>query len=177
MIPAAASNYFELFQMPELFQLDLGKLDSHYLELQARVHPDKAAHLSDAEKRLSLQWATLTNEAYRTLKRPLERARYLLQIHGVDTQEEDNTAMPREFLLEQIEWREELHGAVALRNFDALERMAGRLKSEMNALFESLATLLDIERHHPPAAVLVRQLAFLEKLERDLNQAMADLED
>jgi molecular chaperone HscB len=177
MTPAASSNYFELFQMPPHFRLDLGTLDRHYLELQTRVHPDKSAHLSDAERRLSLQWATLTNEAYQTLKRPLERARYLLKIHGVDTREEDNTAMPKEFLLEQIEWREELQEAVVLRHQDAMERMAARLKSETDNLFDSLATLLDDQRQHPAAAVMVRQLAFLEKLGRDLNDALAALED
>jgi molecular chaperone HscB len=177
MIPVASSNYFELFQMPQSFRLDLGKLDSHYLELQMRVHPDKSAHLSDAERRLSLQWATLANEAYQTLKRPLERARYLLKIQGVDTREEDNTAMPTEFLLEQIEWREELQEAVILRNQQAMERLAGRLKTETDNLFDSLGTLLDDERQHPAAAVMVRQLAFLEKLGRDLNDALAALED
>ena len=177
MIPVASSNYFELFQMPQHFRLDLGKLDSHYLELQTRVHPDKSAHLSDAERRLSLQWATLANEAYQTLKRPLERARYLLKIHGVDTREEDNTAMPPEFLLEQIEWREELQEAAILRNQPAMDRLAVRLKTETNNLFDSLGTLLDDERQHPAAAVIVRQLAFLEKLGRDLNDALAALED
>ncbi len=177
MTPAASSNYFELFQMPPLFRLDLGKLDSHYLELQTRVHPDKSAHLSDAERRLSLQWATLANEAYQTLKRPLDRARYLLKIHGVDTREEDNTAMPTEFLLEQIEWREELQEAVVLRNQQAMERLTVRLKTEMDSLFDSLGTLLDDERQHPAAAVMVRQLAFLEKLGRDLDDALAALED
>lgn len=177
MIPAASSNYFELFQLPQNFHLDLGKLDSHYLELQTRVHPDKSAHLSDAERRLSLQWATLANEAYQTLKRPLERARYLLKIHGLDTREEDNTAMPTEFLLEQIEWREELQESVVLRNLDALDRLSARLRTETDTLFESLGTLLDDERQHPAAAVIVRQLAFLEKLGRDLNDALAALED
>ena len=177
MTPAASSNYFELFQMSPHFRLDLGTLDRHYLELQTRVHPDKWAHLSDAERRLSLQWATLANEAYQTLKRPLERARYLLKIHGVDTREEDNTAMPTEFLLEQIEWREELQEAVVLRNQQAMEKLALRLKTETDSLFDSLGTLLDDERQHPAAAVMVRQLAFLEKLGRDLNDALAALED
>jgi molecular chaperone HscB len=176
MTSAATRNYFELFQLPAVFQLDLDQLDRHYREIQARVHPDKAAHLSDSEKRVFLQWATLANEAYRTLKLPLERARYLLRIHGVDTREEDNTAMPAEFLLEQIEWREKLQEAVTLGSLPALDQLAARLRAEMDSLFGSLATLLDVERRHPSAADLVRQLAFLEKLGRDLDQAQAVLE-
>jgi molecular chaperone HscB len=177
MTSAASSNFFELLQIPPRFRLDLSELDRHYRELQTRVHPDKSAHLSDAERRLSLQWATLTNEAYQTLKRPLDRARYLLKLQGVDTGEEDNTAMPTEFLLEQIEWREELQVAATLRDFKAMGRLAARLKTEMSKLFEALGTLLDDERQHSAAAALVRQLAFLEKLGRDLNDALAALED
>ena len=177
MNSAPSSNYFELFQLPQQFDVDLAKLDSHYLEIQARVHPDKAAHLGATERLLSLQWATLTNEAYQTLKRPLDRARYLLKIKGVDTQEEGNTSMPPEFLLEQIEWREEMEGAATLRNVEALERMARRLRSEIDNLFTSLADLLEDENQCTAAAVIVRQLAFLEKLGRDLNDALADLED
>ncbi len=177
MTPEATRNYFELFQLPPSFQLDLDRLDRRYREIQARVHPDKAAHLSDTEKRLFLQWATLANEAYNTLKRPLDRARYLLRIHGVDTREEDNTAMPPEFLLEQIEWREELQAAVALKSLTALDGLAARLRKEMNSLLGSLATLLDVERRHPAAADVVRQLAFLEKLGRDIDQAQTELEE
>ncbi len=177
MITPTANNYFELFQVPQAFRLDLGMLDRHYLELQTRVHPDKSAHLSDAERRLSLQWATFANEAYRTLKKPLDRARYLLKIQGVDTREEDNTAMPQEFLLEQIEWREALQEAVTLRNTHAMDRLNARLKTEKNNLFDSLAALLDDEGQHPAAAVIVRQLAFLEKLGRDLDDALAAMED
>ena len=175
MIPAGC-DYFQLFQLPPLFQLDLDRLDIHYREIQSRVHPDKAAHLSDSEKRLFLQWATLANEAYRTLRRPLERARYLLRIHGVDTREEDNTALSAEFLLEQIEWREEMQEAQARRSQPALDRLAVRLRREINALLDSLTVLLDVERRHAAAADLVRRLAFLEKLGRDLDEAQAELE-
>jgi molecular chaperone HscB len=172
----ATRNYFELFQLPPMFQLDLDQLESRYREIQGRVHPDKAAHLSDAEKRLFLQWATIANEAYTTLKRPLDRARYLLRIHGIDTREEDNTAMPPEFLLEQIEWREQLQAAVALKSLSALDGLAARIRKEMNSLLSSLATLLDVERRHPAAADVLRQLAFLEKLGRDIDQAQTELE-
>ncbi|MDD5034572.1 MAG: Fe-S protein assembly co-chaperone HscB [Methylococcaceae bacterium] len=177
MISLATGNYFELFQLPQLFRLDVDRLDSQYLKLQTRVHPDKAAHLSDGERRQSLQWATLANEAYLTLKRPLDRARYLLKIHGVDTREEDNTAMPTEFLLEQIEWREELQEAITIRNQHSLDRLSVRLKAEMDNLIESVATLLDGGSHHGEAADLVRQLAFIEKLGNDLDRAQAALED
>lgn len=177
MTLATSTNFFDLLQVPQAFRLDPAQLDRHYLELQTRVHPDKVAHLSDAERRLSLQWATLANEAYQTLKQPLDRARYLLRLQGIETREEDNTAMPTDFLMEQIEWREELQAAAADRDSAALDQMAARLRAKMNDLFESLGKLFDVEGRHPAAAVIVRQLAFLDKLGRDLDDALAALED
>jgi DnaJ-domain-containing protein 1 len=58
------------------------------------VHPDRHAHLPETERRLSMQWATQVNEAYRTLKKPLLRAHYLLRLAGAETDHESNTAMP-----------------------------------------------------------------------------------
>ena len=99
-------NFFELFGFQPAYQIELSQLDKVYLEIQSQVHPDKFVHMGDAERRLSMQWATLANEAYQTLKKPINRARYLLQLHHVDTQEETNTAMPAAFLMQQMELRE-----------------------------------------------------------------------
>jgi molecular chaperone HscB len=169
-------NYFELFRLEPCFDLDHGQLDTGYKELQGRVHPDRAAHLGDAERRLSLQWATFTNEAYRTLKRPLDRARYLLRLRGVDTQEETLTALPQEFLLEQMEWRERLQEAAFNRDVEELKRLEHQVKAELKGLLERLGTLLDVEHRYEPAAGLVRQMRFLDKLSSEISDACEALE-
>lgn len=170
-------NYFELFQLPPHFEVNMAELESRYLALLVKVHPDKAVNLSDAERRLSLQWATLTNEAYQTLKNPLQRAVYILKINNIDTNNESNTAMPTEFLLEQMEWREELQQAVILKNDVAIEAMADRIRSERGTLFESLGGLLEGAQELEAAAVIVRQLSFLEKLGRDIKDALTGMEN
>ena len=96
-------NHFELFDLPQTFAIDLAKLDQVYRRLQGEVHPDRFATGSDSEKRQSLQLATQANDAYQTLKSPLLRARYLLQLKGIETLEESNTAMPASFLMQQME--------------------------------------------------------------------------
>ena len=77
-------DHFALFQLKPVFAIDAAQLDAAYRELQARVHPDKFAAATDAEKRVAMQWATRANEAYQTLKHPLKRASYLCEMHGVD---------------------------------------------------------------------------------------------
>src|SRR3990172_820402 len=93
-------DFFSLFNPPRRFQIDTTVLEQAYRDLQAQVHPDKFAHCSEAERRLSMQWATRVNEGYQALRDPLQRARYLLTLHGVDTQEESNTSMPTDFLMQ-----------------------------------------------------------------------------
>ena len=87
-----SADFFKLFGLTPGFRLSLSELDSRYRDVQAQVHPDRFINAGDAERRLSMQWATRANEAYLTLKKPLERARYLLELAGCDLQAESNTA-------------------------------------------------------------------------------------
>ncbi len=103
---AIPRNHFELLGLPVSYTVDAAALDDAYRELQGRVHPDRFASASEAERRVAMQWATRANEAYRTLRNPIDRARYLLGLKGFDTGEESNTSMPPDFLMQQMEWRE-----------------------------------------------------------------------
>src|SRR5687768_4980860 len=101
-------NHFELFGLAPAFALEGETLERSYREIQSKIHPDRFAHAGDAERRASLQWTTRVNEAYRTLKDPVQRARHLLELHGVDVAFETNTAMPSEFLMQQMDMRRAL---------------------------------------------------------------------
>ncbi len=164
-------NFFELFGFQPAFKLDLNQLDQIYRDIQSQVHPDKFAHLGDAERRLSMQWATLTNEAYQTLKKPINRARYLLKLHQVDTQEETNTSMPAAFLMEQMELREAVMDAKMAHDINALEKAESSLKAEIKSLHSVLEKQLDVEADYQGAAQNVRKLRFLEKLISEINDA------
>ena len=74
-------DFFALFGLEPVFAINMERLEQAYLDIQGRVHPDRFAHLPDLEKRLSMQWATHANEAFRTLKSPLARGHYLLEMH------------------------------------------------------------------------------------------------
>src|ERR1043166_6108517 len=113
-------SHFDLFGLQPAFAVDEVRLERAYREIQSRVHPDRFAHAGDAERRASLQWTTRVNEAYRALKNPVQRASHLLELHGVDVAFETNTAMPAEFLMQQMELRERLEEAKEARALDAL---------------------------------------------------------
>ncbi len=179
MQPAAfdfQQDFFRLFGLAAQYRIDGMQLDHHYRTLQAQVHPDKFAHLSEAERRVSMQWATRVNEAYQTLSDPLRRARYLLSLHGVDTQEETNTAMPAEFLMQQMEWREAIGEAREAHDEALLNDLESRLRHEMHELEQALAAHMDVEHDYAAAAEAVRKLKFLEKLAQEIISALDSLE-
>ena len=172
-----SQNYFELFGLQPRFRLDLAMLESCYRDIQNKVHPDKFAHLSEAERRVSMQWATHANEAYQILRRPLSRARYLLQLQGVPTREETNTAMPAEFLMTQMEWREAIQDARSARDGDGLLHLESKLGHELQGMEESLARLLDVDKDFWTAAETVRKWRFLEKLQHEIGEALEAIEE
>jgi molecular chaperone HscB len=162
-------NHFDLFQLPQRFAIDLSALDSAFRNVQSQVHPDKFVSAGDAEKRVAMQWATRANEAYQTLKNPLKRATYLCELHGVDLQTESNTAMPRAFLMQQMEWRETLEDAKAAKDIDALEGLDAELRVARQEEVAQIGALLDVE-DFLQAAQAVRQLMFLEKIGSEIAQ-------
>jgi molecular chaperone HscB len=171
------ADHFALFGLNRGFRLDLSDLDSRYRDIQAQVHPDRFAHAGEAERRISMQWATHANEAYQTLKKPLERAKYLLHLSGHDIQAENNTAMPADFLMEQMEWREAVMDARNGGDHHELEHLHNRLRSDINGRYVELGELLDGSGDYALATDRVRRLMFLEKLLYEIDDALASLEE
>lgn len=171
------ADHFALFGLNRGFRLDLSDLDSRYRDIQARVHPDRFADAGEAERRVSMQWATHANEAYQTLKKPLERAKYLLHLAGHDIQAESNTAMPADFLMEQMEWREAVMDARNGGDHHELEHLHNRLRGDINGRYAVLGELLDDAGDFAQATDRVRRLMFLEKLLHEIDDALASLEE
>lgn len=169
-------NYFELFDLPASFAIDRSQLDLNYRKLQSEIHPDRFAAASSAERLRSMQWATHANEAYQTLRSPIARARYLLQLHGVDTQEESNTAMPMDFLMQQMEWREAIEEARGAHDMGALDKLLRELGHEVRSQETILQSALDLERNYTAASDSVRKLAFLDKLRSEIEEAIEHIE-
>lgn len=176
MTPEFARNHFELLGLPVGFALDAARLEQSYRELQGRVHPDRFAAGSEAERRIAMQWATRANEAYRTLRDPLGRARYLLQLRGYDTGEETNTSMPPDFLMQQMEWREGVAEARASRDAAALGRLRADIAQARTEMLDLLGRSLETANYDSGCS-LVRKLRFLEKLDEEIHEALEMLEE
>jgi molecular chaperone HscB len=168
-------NHFDLFQLPAKFAIDMGALDSAYRDVQGQVHPDRFVNATDAEKRVAMQWATRANEAYQTLKNPQKRAQYLCELHGVDLKTESNTAMPMQFLMQQMEWREALGDAKAAKDLGALESLDVEVGNDRKTRMVQIGEQLEAGDYEH-AAQGVRALMFLEKFGEELHYAFDALD-
>ena len=166
-------NHFALFGLAPAYALNLEHLDRAYREIQSNVHPDRFANAGDAERRASMQMTTQVNEAYRTLKNPVQRAKYLLELNGVDVGFETNTAMPADFLIQQMALREKLEEA---RIGSALDLISGDLAVEKRNIENQIEEKIDRDHDFVAAGELVRKLMFLEKFGEEIDSAYQALE-
>lgn len=165
-----SKNYFELFGLSASFDIDLSDLAERYRGLARATHPDRFTLGSDHERLLALQTTALVNEAFQTLKDPIHRARYLLQLRGVDLGADTDTAMDPVFLTEQIELRERLEQA----RLDAdpalsLARLAEDVGQRMRQTTDDLRAQLESGDRPEHARRLMREMQFLDKLRHQIG--------
>jgi molecular chaperone HscB len=170
-------NHFELFGLPQTYALDREKLDAAYRELQNAVHPDRFAAQPEAEQRAAMQWATQVNEAYQTLKHPVNRGVYLLRLQGMDPLDPANTRMEPAFLMQQMEWREAIAEARESQRLDVLDALSDELRIAHRRTEAQLAEYIDAARDFSAAAETVRQLRFMDKLIAEVGDVYEELEN
>ncbi|MBE9567964.1 MAG: Fe-S protein assembly co-chaperone HscB [Proteobacteria bacterium] len=176
------SNFFELFGLPVSYDVDLNKVQQHYMALQKQVHPDKFASASDQEKRLSMQHTSWINEAQATLKDPVLRALYLLKLKDLDINFDNETTMDAAFLMHQLEMRERLedirqkdtkHEGDPLAELETLAKEVKTSGEEMMAGFNNSYQAGELD----DAREWVRKLQFMQKAKKEINTLIADIED
>lgn len=166
------STDFALFGLPERFAQDRAAVDARWKELQRELHPDKFAVQGESAQRVAMQWSVRINEAYQRLKEPLRRAAYLCELRGAPINAEDNTAMPAQFLVEQMEWREALDEAHTEADLDVLDK---QLNSARDQTLQRIAQFLDEQNQAAAAALQVRALMFIERFGHDVAVRMEQL--
>ena len=160
------STDFELFDLPTQFAQNRIQIDARWKELQRQAHPDKFAAQGAAAQRVAMQWSVRINEAYRRLKDPLQRASYLCELHGAPINAENNTAMPGDFLMQQMAWREALEEA---ENVEDLDKIALESSISGRKQLSEIEHAIDVEKNFKQAAQEVRSLMFIERFASEVD--------
>ncbi len=170
-------SYFSLFDLPQQFELNTVDLAERYRHLQRRAHPDKFAGASAQEQRVAVQFSAFINEAFDTLKQPLTRALYLLEIAGWDGERVASQKLAGDFLMEQMELREKLESLHNLVEPDTLlEHFMDELARDWAQHSQTLTKAME-KQSWEAAAVEVVKMQYLDKLRAEAELLESTLLD
>ncbi len=170
-------NYFQLFSLPVDFALDLAQLGARYRQLQRELHPDRYAGASAHEQRLAVQYSALINEAYVTLRKPLPRALYLLELSGMSRESIAGQHIDGGFLITQMELREKLESMEGLIDPESvLEHLVTEISGDIAILQSQFSQAYSVGELSPAASACVK-MQYLDKLLEEAEQIESRLLD
>jgi len=162
-------NYFELFAIPESFELDLEQLTARYRDLQTEWHPDQFAGAGEQERLKAVQMSSYLNQAFDTLKAPLSRAGYLLTLHGFDTEKVTQQDLGMNLLMEQMQLRETLEDLPSDESaLDALEALRIEVGEKIKRCQDKFASEYEADLLLE-AKKSFHELQFLVKLRKEIE--------
>lgn len=163
--------------MPQQFTLDAEVLSQRYRTLQKLIHPDKYADASAQQQRVAVQYSAFVNQAFNTLKQPLSRALYLLQLAGWDAERVAAQKVAGDFLMEQMELREKLASARDLMQPEpVIEHLLEELSSDWQQHANELSQAMD-SGDWENAAIAVVKMQYLNKFRAETEALEAALLD
>jgi len=172
-----SNNFFEIFSLPVGWEVDIDQLNLRFRRLQREFHPDRYASKSDIEKRLAVQTAATINQAYETLKTPLARAQYLLELQGCDSSQESHITSDGQFLMDQMLLREALSEVRASAEpLDVLVSLSIEAQQKSMDLQRQFAQQYQASAYND-AFDTVAKMQFATKFVNDIAQLEAELED
>ena len=138
-------DYFEFLQFPRSLSIDEAELQRRYFRLSREYHPDFHAQSDDPTRQLSLEQSSVLNSAYRTLKDPFDRARYLLELESPGISDQEKKNIPPSLLMEVMEMQEKIAEAKFEEDRtrrETLHRELGEIESRLKGKLEDLRTEL-----------------------------------
>ena len=170
-------NYFELFGLNPDFEIDGAELQAAQQRLQAIYHPDRHVGADAAGQLASVQMASLVNQAFNTLRDPVRRSRYLLEINGAELPDESATTGDTEFLMEQLELRESVDGCRESDTpLDCCAEIASRLRNRAGEIADEFVAQLNAGQLDE-AVESSRKMQFIQRIQQQLSELQFELED
>ncbi len=162
-------NYFQLFEINYSVEIDNEELEKRYLDFQKKFHPDKFVNSTDYEKRLSLQITSYINEAYETLKDEYLRSIYLLKIKGYEINDQNSTLSDSDFLMHQMELREELEGLKNTKDKIKKDKFKEKIIVLKNSCFSDFKKYFKKDAFED-ASIKIKKMKFYISIENDIKK-------
>lgn len=135
-------DYFTAVGLPRKLNIDTGLLETKFYEMSRAFHPDFYEGKTEMERAVSLTNSATLNQAYHTLKDPIERVEYLLRLEAGSVKEIPGKPPTELFetLLEIQEQLDELQSVKAQTGTPSQE-LIGKLRAEHGTLEATRGTL------------------------------------
>ena len=132
-------DHFDVLGMPRLLQVDEKLLADNYYALSRLYHPDFHQTASVSERAASLRRTAAVNDAYQTLRDPVARGRWWLELNGVKLSQSNQ--VPRDLVMLVFEVQDDLAELSASKDPKAAARVRERRKEVESVLRGRTATL------------------------------------
>ncbi|PVX31981.1 co-chaperone protein HscB [Pasteurella langaaensis DSM 22999] len=170
-------NPFALFDLPIDFNLNNDLLSSRYLSLQKSLHPDNFAHSSAQEQRLAMQKSAEVNDALQILKDPISRADSIIALHtGKEQDVEQRSSQDMAFLMQQMEWREQLEQIEANQDLDLLMDFSREVEQAERQNLTEISTALSAQDWEQTRQINDR-LRFIKKLNSEIERVEDEISE
>jgi molecular chaperone HscB len=165
-------DHFARLGLPAALDLEAASLDRAYFALQRQWHPDRFVTKPPEERARASSEAASLNEAYRTLKDPLNRAFYMAELAGVEMPGDGKTIDDPELLMEAMETREALHEAASP---EAVDKLAGEARQDVQKALAGLGSLF-LANDRPAIRKALLRLRYLDKFAEEARARRMNIE-
>jgi molecular chaperone HscB len=165
-------DHFARLGLPAALDLDAGALDKAYFAGQRQWHPDRFVAKPPEERAKASSEAAALNDAYRTLKSPIDRAVYLAALKGVEMPADGKTIDDPDLLMEAMEAREELQDAATVQAVDGL---AAKAVADVEKALKGLASLF-LANDRPAIRKTLLRLRYLDKFAEEARARRTNIE-
>ncbi|MEK6300208.1 MAG: Fe-S protein assembly co-chaperone HscB [Acidobacteriota bacterium] len=135
------TDYFDFLGLPRMLRVDETQLEKTFYALSRQFHPDYFMNAGASEQKASVERSSMLNDAYRTLRDRVARAKYLLSLYGY---KEAEKKAPPDLLEEVFELNmqiEELKAARKMADEDEVAEARGALEEALRGLEEKVAKI------------------------------------
>ena len=135
-------NYFELYEIPVVLKVDANTIKQRFYALSRKYHPDFFGNETEEEQTEALEKSSLINKAFKTFSSTDETIKYVLQLKGL-LQEDEKYKLPSDFLMEVMEFNEELMEAKMEDDKNKISNLEYRISNLQIALYETVKQIVE----------------------------------
>ncbi|CAL4325662.1 Fe-S protein assembly co-chaperone HscB [Buchnera aphidicola] len=163
-------NYFKLFNLPEIFDINIAELNKNFYTLQKKFHPDLYIKNDTFTKDKKKKKIYIINEGYRNLKDPLKRINHIFMLNKLNFKDKKRYPVTFSVLEQQLKLNFELETLTSkVINKDKIISFIQRNNSLIQNLFKKISFNI-MKKEWTLAVNLYQELKFLVRLTNNAEE-------